>query len=145
MPDGDGATLARALRAVVDPTTPLILVSADAAEVARLRHAEGPFDAVLAKPVDLRRLLETIGACLALEWHHGEDPPPARTIDARLAPFAGELKRLAEIGFVRPLRERLDALAAEEPGLADTVSQLRILLDGFRLPELIETLDDAAP
>ena len=138
MPDCDGITLARRLRASGHAATPMILVSADAGEIVRLRQNPAPFDAVIAKPVDLRALLDDIGRLLGLVWRTdlpATAPPPRHD----LAPHAAELRRLAEIGFVRPLRERIDMLA-EDPALAPALAELRILLEGFRLPELIAAL-----
>ncbi len=141
MPDYDGVALAQALRAGGHAETPIILITADAGTAARLR-ADGPFDAVLTKPLDLRLLREAIGQRLDLQWTI--DPAVAAPVldSSTLAPFAAELKRLAEIGFIRPLRERLDELAGE-PSLAPAAAHLRGLLDGFRLTELIAALDDA--
>ncbi len=145
MPDGDGVSLAHRLRAAGHEHTPLVLVSADAGEVARLRAGTSPFDALLVKPVDLRQLLADIGTLLGLTWLTGGNAPiepdagPAFT---RLAPYAGELRRLAEIGFVRPLRERIDELTMTDPIAAPMLVELRRLLDEFRLPELIAALVD---
>lgn len=146
MPDCDGITLAGRLREAGHAATPMVLISADASEVARLRPDPAPFDAVMVKPVDLRDLIDEIGRLLGLAWSD-EVVPGGVTERAvapleRLAPYAGELRRLAEIGFVRPLRERLDEIAAADPGLAPGLADLRGLLDAFRLPELIAALAD---
>ncbi|HQT84219.1 MAG: hybrid sensor histidine kinase/response regulator [Acidiphilium sp. 37-64-53] len=146
MPDGDGVSLAHRLRAAGHQSTPMILVSADAGEVARLRGGDSPFDALLVKPVDLRQLVADIGRLLGLDWETGMTMPMVATDAApasmRLVPYAGELRRLAEIGFVRPLRERIDELTATDPGAAPVLGELRRLLDEFRLPELIAALAD---
>jgi len=142
MPDCDGLTLAARLRGAGHEATPMVLISADAAEVARLRGDPAPFDAVMAKPVDLRGLLDEIGRLLDLTWSSEAAKPAEPAPLARLAPYAGELRRLAEIGFVRPLRERIDEIAAADPALAPGLADLRGLLEAFRLPELIAALAD---
>ncbi|MDD2876855.1 MAG: hybrid sensor histidine kinase/response regulator [Acidiphilium sp.] len=144
MPDGDGVGLAERLRAAGHGHTPIILVSADAGEVARLRAHASPFDALLVKPLDLRQLLDDIGRLLHLTWETGNVAPNiANHLEpalSRLVPYAGELRRLAEIGFVRPLRDRIDELTLADPEAAPVLVDLRRLLDEFRLPELIAAL-----
>ena len=141
MPDIGGAELAGRLRASGYESTPIILLSADAGEIARWRKAPHPFYGALAKPVDLRSLLATIGASLHIEWTTDQsDALPASAASrpdlSRLAPYAVDLRRLAEIGFLRPLRARLDEIADGDPDLAAPVGVLRAKLDAFRLVEL---------
>jgi CheY-like chemotaxis protein len=144
LPDRDGLSLAEELRAA-GHAAPVILVSADAPAALKL-HGASPFEAVLTKPLDLRRLREVIGTALGLRWKTEAPalvaaPSPAAPSPVALGPHAAELRRLAEIGFIRPLRERLDELAREEPALCPALAPLRALLDQFRLAELIAALD----
>ncbi len=145
MPEMGGTELADRLRASGHPSTPIILLSADAGEIARRRKAPYPFYDALAKPVDLRSLLDTIGGSLRIKWTTDESAPlPADTASppelSQLAPYAADLRRLAEIGFLRPLQIRLDEIADDNPDLAGPIGVLRARLDAFQLAELAALL-----
>lgn len=164
MPDMDGWTAAREMRRGGLDHTAIVMVSADAlidrAEAAMqagtrsgVHDAAPPHDAFVPKPVDLVRLIDTIGRLLNLRWLHDavadempDEPdavppvapapvllPPA----ARLAPLPPgvvvDLRRLAEIGYVRGLTRRLEAVAAEMPEHAETAAVLTAMLNRFEL------------
>ena len=54
--------------------------------------------------------------------------------------MVAELRHLAEIGYARGLRARLDELAEEQPELEDAIVPLRDLVGDFRLPEFLVAL-----
>jgi len=102
------------------------------------------YDAFLAKPIDLRAMLDKIGALLGLDWVH-EQPPPA----ASPAPMAlpgedelEELRQLARIGYVRGLDARLKVLEEADPALAPFCALLTGWLRGFELKRMLAWLDD---
>ena len=68
MPDMTGWNLAARLRTDTGTTAPIVIVSANARELEAAPREGQPHDDVMAKPVRLDLLLETIGRLLELEW-----------------------------------------------------------------------------
>jgi DNA-binding response OmpR family regulator len=94
-------------------------------------------DAMLAKPVQLDDLLARIETLLR--------PKRPAQICGLSENQLEELRRLAEIGYVRGLRARLDAMAREVPEAAPYVAHLSELVAGFRMEALSEALAAARP
>ncbi|GAB0112648.1 hybrid sensor histidine kinase/response regulator [Acidisoma sp. C75] len=153
MPDMTGWDLAQALREEAGAEAPIVIVSANAREL-QAAPREGQFhDDVMAKPVRLDLLLEAIGRLLGLEWTR---PAAAAAVVAEvegLAPGAevparalarreiAELRELAAIGYVRGIRQRLEALAAAQPALAEDLAPLSGLIAEYRLDAFVAALD----
>ncbi|GAB0119244.1 hybrid sensor histidine kinase/response regulator [Acidisoma sp. 7E03] len=148
MPDMTGWTLAQRLREEMETAAPIIIVSANAREL-EAAPREGQFhNDVMAKPVRLDLLLESIGRLLALEWTRlATTALPEQAVEGtELTPQQlGELRELAAIGYVRGIRQRLDALAEEQPGLAADLEPLRALIADYRLDAFIAALDARRP
>jgi hypothetical protein len=107
---------------------------------------EGKFhDDVMAKPVRLDLLLEAIGRVLSLEWTRLATealPRPGESGAELTAKQLSELRELAAIGYVRGIRQRLDALVEEQPALATRLTPLRALIADYRLDAFLAALDD---
>ena len=148
-PEFDGLALARHLRAGRHAATPIVILSAHAPELRP--DLASPYDAVLAKPVDISLLFEAIGRLLHLHWHTGTDAPPAvdkaeETLAGRAAlrPHVEQLRYLAGIGFIRGLQECLTRVAAEAPAAQELSTTLQALVESLRLPEFLHALEEIA-
>jgi len=140
MPRMTGWELARRLREEAGHRAPILIVSANALELAP--PGEGQHhDDVLPKPVSLTALLEKIGQLLGVTWTFS-DPAPAAP-SQRLTPTqAANLRQLAAIGYVGGIRERLDALEAEDPAAAAAIAELRGYISEYRLDAFVAALPE---
>ncbi|MGE4481396.1 ATP-binding protein [Acidocella sp.] len=143
MPGMSGLEVARHLRAA-GGTMKILMISGNLHDAAR--QGDTGYDAFLAKPIDLRALLDKIGLLLGLDWVH-EQPKPQ--IAAPVIPTAlpeedvlEELRQLARIGYVRGLEARLRELEAADPALAPFCAQLTVWLRGFELKRMLAWLED---
>jgi CheY-like chemotaxis protein len=140
MPGMSGLEVAAAMRAR-GAVAKILMVSGNLHEAAA--HHVADYDAFLAKPIDLRALLERIGSLLALDWV--KEVPAAKMSPAILAlPDAGhlaDLLKLVRIGYVRGIEAKLAELEMEAPALAPFCAQLRGWLRGFELQKLAAYLD----
>jgi CheY-like chemotaxis protein len=147
MPDMTGWDLAARLRNEAGTVAPIVIVSANARELESAPRAGQPHDDVMAKPVRLDLLLETIGRLLEMEWTRLASEPVAglREIGVALtAQQVDELRELAAIGYVRGIRLRLDALGEEVPGLESALAPLRAMIADYRLDAFVAALDAMA-
>ena len=147
MPDMTGWDLAARLRADTGTTAPIVIVSANARELEAAPREGQPHDDVMAKPVRLDLLLETIGRLLELEWTRLASEPVVGLRDAGVALTAqqiDELRELAAIGYVRGIRLRLDALGEEVPALEPALTPLRSMIADYRLDAFVAALDAMA-
>jgi signal transduction histidine kinase len=140
MPDLDGWEVARRLRRMGRERLAVVMLSALAPDKTRELEHERLHDGYLMKPVHLRQLLEQMHILLDIEWTYDKsrapapalplnslaalDVPPPRDLD--------ELMRLGEIGHIRGIETKLDALA-ETPQYAPLAAQLRTLVMSFDL------------
>ena len=147
MPDITGWELAERLREEVGARAPIIIVSANAREI-EAAPREGQFhDDVMPKPVRLDLLLESIGRLLDLDWTRLETEalPAAADEGADLSvQQLAELRELAAIGYVRGIRQRLEALVEEQPALDQRLAPLRTLIADYRLDAFVAALDEMA-
>ena len=148
----DGLEVARQLRAGAHPATPIIMLSAHVPEIKKPNGAALAYDAAMAKPIDIARLLASIGRLLNLTWQYGPATPAAepgpRVSDeaARVAiqPYLRQLRDAAQIGFVRELKETLGRVTVEAPEAAGLAALLLDMTAGLQLPELRGALDQLA-
>ncbi|OLP62353.1 hybrid sensor histidine kinase/response regulator [Xaviernesmea oryzae] len=116
MPDMDGWQLVTRLRAA-GQLAPIIMLSANIGDGSAAAGEDGHTD-TLAKPFDIRRVLDKLALHLKLEWIY-EDPAAAQTAlpPAPLVPPAAdhlaELMRLGEIGYIRGIEAKLTELARD--------------------------------
>ncbi|SNB69938.1 multi-sensor hybrid histidine kinase [Arboricoccus pini] len=141
----NGWELARQLRAEGFSNTPILIVSATLRELQEPPHEETFHDDVVSKPIDLQQLLDKIGHYLRIQWTSLDVTPEAVVADV---PFLSgsqlaELRELAAIGYVRGIRNRLDALEQEFTLARPFISQLKALLADYRLEAFTEALDKA--
>ena len=143
MPGMSGLEVAAHLRQI-DESIKIMMISGNLHDAAR--PGEACYDAFLAKPIDLRAVLEKIGVLLALEWVHEQPPSPAvETGDAMVLPDADvleELRRLAQIGYARGLEVRLATLRASDSALEPFCALLGGWLKGFELQRILVWLDE---
>jgi CheY-like chemotaxis protein len=142
----DGIEVARRLRAAGHATTPIVMLSAHAPD---LRSHTAVYDAIMAKPLDLRKLLELIGRLLQLDWRYGPEllrltttPEDKTAARQAIQPYIAQLRYLAGIGFIRGLKETLTRIAAETPAAAPVAENLLELTAALALPDIIRSLDE---
>lgn len=151
MPGLDGWQTLAAIRAQRLSDAPAAIVSANAFDRG-LDNELGiaPADFIV-KPVRVDELLDWLGARLALTWRHAATAAPAPPLDAPLdAPFDSPFPALPDraalacleqalaIGHMRAVHAELDRLAAEQPGCAAFVDELRGLAREFQLQRLAQ-------
>jgi signal transduction histidine kinase/purine-cytosine permease-like protein/CheY-like chemotaxis protein len=151
MPSGgealDGLDVARRLRAGAHAATPIIMLSAHVPEIRKPNGDVPPYNAAMAKPIEIARLLAIMGQLLNLTWHHGPAaapaPAPCASDDAARAiqPYLRQLRDAAQIGFVRELKEILGRVTAEAPEAAGLAAALLDMTAALQLPELRGALD----
>ncbi|MBB3059287.1 ATP-binding protein [Microbulbifer rhizosphaerae] len=153
MPGMDGLQLAENLRDQ-DIRVPIIMLSADAQE----RHlkpgglgADNPrHDAYLVKPLNNRKLLDTIGRLLTLQWEYAADKQPLRARPGKreaqepLAdhPLLTELLAYARIGYRNGVHTTLDKIAAGKITDPGRIDQFRQLADTMHFEQLSEALEE---
>jgi CheY-like chemotaxis protein len=144
----DGIEVARRLRAGAHATTPIIILSAHVPELKLPKGEPAPFNAVIAKPLDIAKLHDMIGRFLSLSWRFADPesaaPPTQDEVEARAAlqPYLGQLRYLTEIGFIRGLKDTLARAAQEAPLSAGLVATLCEMANDLRLRELSALLDE---
>jgi signal transduction histidine kinase/purine-cytosine permease-like protein/ActR/RegA family two-component response regulator len=103
------------------------------------------YDGFLAKPIDLRALLERIGTLLALDWVQER---PATILPTIMVvpgtPHLAELLQLSRIGYVRGIEAKLSALEQDQE-YAPFCAQLRGWVRGFELQKLTQYLEALHP
>ncbi|MGI4977237.1 MAG: ATP-binding protein, partial [Janthinobacterium lividum] len=147
MPGMSGWEVARRLRARPGPRVPILVVSANAGELRQGAGADVDHDGILTKPVSLDAVLDRVEQLLGLTWRCVAPPeqvaaPSATTLSPRQL---GELRQLAEIGYVRGIHARLALLEGESPDAAAYLAHLRVLVSEFRMDEFMGALDAAVP
>ncbi|PTW59069.1 signal transduction histidine kinase [Breoghania corrubedonensis] len=164
MPGMSGWDLLCRLRAL-GHTAPAIMLSANIGDGASAIEEDARHDDTLAKPFDMRQLLDKLGKHLGLEWldadqlaaETGSGGPdisqegtrggaPRETEGHALSARAvRELINLGEIGYVRGIEAKLEELA-ETPGNGAIVATLRGHIQAFdfaRYTQTLESLDHA--
>ena len=139
MPGMSGLEVAAELRAR-GAAAKILMVSGNLHDAAP--HGLADYDGFLAKPIDLRALLERVGTLLALDWVrempvHVVAPVAALPEAVELA----ELLQLARIGYVRGVEAKLAELEGATPALAPFCLQLRGWVRGFELQKLTAYLE----
>ncbi len=141
MPGMNGWELVAALRES-GVAAPMIMLSANIGDGANPTHADAGHSDTLAKPFDLGQLVDRIGTHLGLEWVHAE--PPSETVLGKLVSpgqeALRELANLGQIGHVRGIEAKLNALAAD-PANMPLVEVLRRHMENFDFEAYAETLE----
>jgi signal transduction histidine kinase/purine-cytosine permease-like protein/DNA-binding NarL/FixJ family response regulator len=140
-----GWTVAETLRSNGHHQARILMVSASALEAHGAPLAQPFHDGYLMKPIDIPRLLETIRQLLKIDWQYETDQvavthwkpetgsrPPAKDVE--------ELINLGQMGYIRAIQVKLDALGSDHSEHADFVAQMRALIDRFDLDQYMATL-----
>jgi len=135
MPGMDGWSLARRLREEGHDTAKILMLSANVGVTPPTPNEETPHDDMMAKPFDLRQLLDRIQALLKVVWIEAEaanrlKTGPGPQIVSPGAEHVAELLRLGGIGYVRGIEAKLDELESEETN-RPFVEELRRLVRNF--------------
>lgn len=132
MPGMNGWALARRLRAD-GHGAPILMLSANLGEMQPAAAEHAGHDGALAKPFEMRQLLDRIQALLKLDWT-GEPAPSQRAEAPALtspgADHVAELLQLGRIGYVRGIEAKLDQLDADADNGA-FVAAMRLHLRHF--------------
>jgi signal transduction histidine kinase/CheY-like chemotaxis protein/purine-cytosine permease-like protein len=147
MPGMSGLEVAARLRAHGTAAKTLV-ISGNLHDAPRLAGSQGapPYDGFLAKPIDLRTLLERIGNLLALDWIYDPIVLPAPKADPAAmrrpgAPHLADLLQLGRIGYVRGIEAKLLSVADAEPETGEFCAYLRELVRGFELAQYTACLE----
>jgi hypothetical protein len=106
------------------------------------------YDAFLAKPTDIRALLEAARDLLALKWLHDAPAPVLQAPDdprAMLRPAArhlSDLLQLGQIGYVRGIEAKLTEITEAAPETAEFTAYLRDLVRRFELARYMACLEE---
>jgi signal transduction histidine kinase len=135
MPGMNGWELARTLRDRGQAGA-ILMLSANVGETQPRPAEDAAHNDVMAKPFEVKRLLDRIQALLGLDWTEeaGADAPAgpvlARGVAAPAREHVEELLRLGRIGYVRGIEGKLDQLDADARN-RDFVAELRTHLRNF--------------
>ncbi len=150
MPTMSGWEVARRIRQRHGRDLPILILSADAGHERTKPDYAGLFDSYLIKPFGFDELFERLAALIPLSWIREDGtgtegvPPPVfgtaeRPADAQL----GQLKTLAELGFVRSIEAMLADIELTAPHTQRFCHHLRHLATSHRLREMVALIEDA--
>ncbi len=128
---------------------PVIILSADPYENARLYEAEAEFEAYIDKPVRLEKLLEQLQRCLVLNWQDAvpeAEPDENTAVDTRIQAspdILQELERSARLGYLKGVIDCVDQLESQTPDSA-WVKNLRTLADRCDLDGIVHIASETA-
>jgi len=147
MPKSDGFELIRRVRgASLLKNTPIIAVSASAYKEDQEKGLDAGADAFLPKPFDHKQLIAHLKNFLKFEWLPRDIPADARqdALPAELILPSDEILKalsdVAQTGDVIGLREKLAGLGRSDQTMLPFVSELRQMLDEFRLDGICRRL-----
>ena len=151
MPVMDGWEVSRAIRDMGEATLPILIVSANAFDMAA-GHAGFPcHDGFIVKPVSLPELLAKIKQHLQLQWITETATPAPDLTSAVRIPAIDDLNALLElgaIGYVKGILDKLAEIDQRDPACRAFTTELRELVKQFHLnayaTRLKETLLHAA-
>jgi CheY-like chemotaxis protein len=157
MPGMSGLAVASALRSRFGEALRILIVSGNFHDVPRvgaaaIENAAEKFqahDGYLAKPMDIRALLEMMRNLLGLSWVY--DIAPAVVLPVLNDPLSmtrpglqhlSDLLQLGRIGYVRGIEAKLSEIAEAEPETAAFAGHLREMVRGFELSRYIACLEN---
>ncbi len=143
MPGMSGLTLASRLREL-GHHEPIFMISAEAPEVAG--EDAPPFNAYLVKPIRFSELFAHLGRYLDIAWRVKETSPDSESIGPSLVSIDPSvrvrLRRLAEIGFAKGLRDEVESYAADGRLPPRLVADITSAIDGVRFADVIALLEE---
>ncbi len=151
MPEVSGFEAAKRIRAMPGfERIPVIAVSASHIDTGRQEAEKNGFNAYLPKPIDERKLIETVGTLLNLTWVHdqpaagdrrkGDMPVPADMVP----PPPDTLKTihdLAMLGKMKPIRAAADQLKTMDAAYAPFAERLKLLAKSFEDKEIAAMME----
>jgi signal transduction histidine kinase/ActR/RegA family two-component response regulator len=147
MPDMTGWAVAQELRKSFGNSIAVLIVSANVHELRMQRRNDLQHDTFLAKPIDIRQLLERLEDVLGIEWTYELPLPIRRAMDSRELPQIAHgvdvdgIIALCRIGHASGVAARIDELERHQPEAAPAIATLRELIREFRLREIIDYLE----
>ncbi len=135
MPGISGLDAAAPLKAAPDPPRVLI-VSGNFHDAPRQNAASPVYDGFLAKPIDIRALLDLLRNVLGLTWEFHEPAAPAPAAAPVKLPAQRhllDLLQLGRIGYVRGIEAKLAEIGAAEPDTAAFTAHLETMVRSFEL------------
>jgi signal transduction histidine kinase/CheY-like chemotaxis protein/purine-cytosine permease-like protein len=154
MPGMTGLEVAAALRQRFADSIRILVVSGNFHETPKMKSARTGalqsevHDGYLAKPMDIKALLETIRKLLGIDWVF--EPAPWQMLPARDDPMLmvrpglqhlSDLLQLGRIGYVRGIEAKLGEITDVEPQTAMFTAHLREMVRGFELARYIAFLE----
>jgi CheY-like chemotaxis protein/anti-sigma regulatory factor (Ser/Thr protein kinase) len=147
MPGMSGIEAASKLRAKL-PDAKIMFLSGNFHDAPRLKNPDQKqdYDAFLAKPTDVRALLEKLRLLMDISWIYEAPKPLGKAASPQTMTRPSEkhlvdLLRLGRIGYVRGIESKLTEIEQAEPGAKDFCAYLRDLLRGFELARYMECLE----
>ncbi len=146
MPGIDGWQTCQRLRSERNYTRPVIMVSANAFENTPALRKAGQCDDFIVKPVLETELLARLCFHLGIDWTYRD------ALDAGREPLLGgiaipseqtlsELRRLADIGYVKGIQQKLAEIEAAVPAYAPFINALRVRLERFEIEQFKRLLE----
>ena len=145
MPGMDGWETCEQLRAAGFEELPIVVLSANVFDPTAKNRDTMLCNDFIAKPFMLPDLLAKLKLHLGIEWTVAPAPPPEATQSVRLIPPRATLVRLADlgaIGYVKGIHAELDELERRNPLYGSFCSELRAMVERFRLPEYMNRLKE---
>ncbi len=145
MPGMDGWQLLTELR-TRGFSVPVIILSAESYDDARLNQQNADFQTYISKPVRLEKLLEQLQRCLNLNWYSSEPVSDAdeNINDEDPCPDQGSiasLREVAKIGYLKGVLEYTEQIELQNPK-TQWISHLRTLADTCDLDGIVRVIDD---
>ncbi len=145
MPGMDGWRVAERLRSTGHHQARILMVSASALEAHGAPLAQPFHDGYLMKPIDIPRLLELIRQLLKIDWQYdtGQAVAPHWNPDTGTRPPVEDIEQLinlGQMGYIRAIQGKLDAIGNDRPEHAAFATQMRALVDRFDLDQYMATL-----
>ncbi len=145
MPGMDGWEVCRRLRESGHAELPIIIVSANVFDPTARQTDSMYCNDFIAKPFMMNDLLSKLKLHLGIEWTSTPAQAATAVQAVRLIPPRAALARLAElgaIGFVKGIHVELDRIEKQNPMYAPFCTELRSLVERFRLPEYTNRLKE---
>jgi signal transduction histidine kinase/purine-cytosine permease-like protein/ActR/RegA family two-component response regulator len=146
MPGMSGLEVASALRGRPDFAAKIMIVSGNFHDAPRGEIVEASYDSFLAKPIDIRVLLDQVQKNLGLSWVY-EIVPVALPVPRGRHPartHLADLLNLGRIGYIRGIEAKLSEISAAEPDTAPFTDELREMIRNFDLAAFTSHLENLA-